>query len=86
MNDGLNRREWLRKLTATGVAAGLGGYAARGATAQDPGESSGFQQSIINPNEVVADRASPSVKDGMVIQPESEMLKPRRPVFLRKVG
>lgn len=73
MNEGMNRRDWLRKLTATGMAAGIGGLSARGVAAQNPGESSGFQSSVIETNEVVGDRASPSIENGRVIQPAREL-------------
>ncbi len=73
MNDGMNRRDWLRKLTASGVAAGLGSCAAHSVWAQNPGESSGFQSSIINSDELVAERASPSIENGRVIQPAREL-------------
>lgn len=73
MDDGINRRDWLRKITASGVAAGLGGHAVHARAQQSPGESSGFQSSIVNPNEVVANRASPSVKDGNVFQPARQL-------------
>ena len=73
MSDGMNRRDWLRRLTTTGVAAGLGSCAARSVAAQDPGESSGFQSSVINSEEVQANRASPSLDKGRVIQPAREL-------------
>ncbi len=69
MNDELSRRDWLRTLGASGVAAGLGNLAARTAVAQNPGESSGFQSSIINASEIQANRASPSLVEGQVMQP-----------------
>ncbi len=73
MNGGMNRRDWLRHLTASGVAAGLGGYAVRNASAQTTGESSGFQSSVIDSDEVMAHRANPSLRDGHVMQPAREL-------------
>ncbi len=73
MSDGMSRRDWLRTLTASSVAAGLGNYAAHSASAQNPGESNGFQSSIINENEVQANRASPSLENGHVMQPAREL-------------
>ena len=58
MDDSLNRRDWLRVLGISGVAAGLSSLRA-GAAA---GQESGFQSSIVNSNEVQANRASPSLK------------------------
>ncbi len=75
-SDGMNRRQWLRGITATGMAAGLGGMAARtlqAQAAQTPGESSGFQSSIINRDEVVAQRGSPVLENGKVMQPAREL-------------
>ena len=42
-------------------------------TNQSPGESSGFQSSIINSDEVVANRASPVLENGKVMQPAREL-------------
>ena len=72
MKNEINRRDWLRRLTATGMVAGLSGSAVRYAQGQNPGES-GFQSSIIDSNEVVAGRASPTLKDGRVLQPAREL-------------
>ncbi len=47
MNGKSNRREWIRKLTASGLAAGCTGFLNRHTSAQSPGESSGFQSSIL---------------------------------------
>lgn len=73
MHNSMNRRDWLRALTASGVAAGVGGAVARSAVGQNPGESSGFKSSIISENEVVSDRASPRVENGRVLQPAREL-------------
>lgn len=69
MGDSLNRRDWLRVLGISGVAAGLSSLRARDAGAQE----SGFQSSIVNSNEVQANRASPSLIDGNVVQPRREL-------------
>jgi len=73
MSNDLNRRQWLRRMTATGMAAGFAGVTARDAAAQNPGESSGFQSSIINTNETMADHANPSVENGRVMQPARQL-------------
>ena len=73
MNDHMNRRQWLRTVGASSVAAGFGALHAAQPAAQRPGESSGFQSTVINPREVQADRASPSIAGGKVIQPQREL-------------
>ena len=67
MGDSLNRRDWLRVLGISGVAAGLSSLRTGNAGAQE----SGFQSSIVNSNEVQANRASPSLIDGKVVQTSS---------------
>ena len=69
MDDSLNRRDWLRVLGISGVAAGLSSLRAGDAAAQD----SGFQSSVVDSNEVQANRASPSFVDGKIIQPSREL-------------
>jgi len=73
MGSPMNRRDWLRVVSYSGVAAGLGAVGSRPAGAQDPGESSGFQSSIIASDKIQANRASPSLVDGKVIQPQREL-------------
>lgn len=73
MNDAMNRRQWLRTLTVSGAAAGLGASLSPPIAAQNPGESSGFQSSVINARETQAQGASPSVEDGRVLQPAREL-------------
>jgi len=69
----MNRRELLRVLGASGVAAGLGALGQRPAAAQSLGESNGFQSHVIAGHEVQIARACPSIIDGKVIQPRSEL-------------
>ncbi|MBN2476132.1 MAG: FAD-dependent oxidoreductase [Pirellulales bacterium] len=69
MDDSLNRRDWLRTLGASGLAAGLGAWHAGHAAAQE----SGFQSSVIDQHEVQPNRACPSLTDGKVIQPRREL-------------
>ena len=73
MGESMNRRDWLRTMGVSSVAAGLGAAAAGRADGAQPGESSGFQSSIIAEREIQADRASPSLVDGKVIQPAREL-------------
>jgi NADPH-dependent 2,4-dienoyl-CoA reductase/sulfur reductase-like enzyme len=70
MGDWMNRRDWLRAMGISGVAAGVGSFAPGSGLAQ---ESSGFQSSVIADQEVQAHRASPSFLNGKVIQPEREL-------------
>jgi len=58
---------------ASGMVAGAAGAGLNQANAQSPGESSGFQSSVLNAHEVVADRASPSLQNGRVLQPAREL-------------
>jgi ribulose 1,5-bisphosphate synthetase/thiazole synthase len=44
-----------------------------GRAAQSPGESSGFDSTVLDPRKVQANRASPSLVDGKVIQPQREL-------------
>ena len=74
MSNSMNRRDWLRILGASGVAAGLGTTGSRSQAAERRrGESSGFQSSIISTNEVQPNRANPHLVDGKVIQPQREL-------------
>jgi ribulose 1,5-bisphosphate synthetase/thiazole synthase len=73
MSDAMNRRDWLRTLTISGAAAGLGASLPRATAAQNPGEQSGFQSSVINPQEVQAPRFNPTVENGRVLQPAREL-------------
>ena len=78
MSGKSNRREWIHKLTVSGMAAGLTGFLNRSTSAQSPGESSGFQSSILEDREVIADRASPVLENGRVLQPARELPVIRR--------
>jgi ribulose 1,5-bisphosphate synthetase/thiazole synthase len=69
MSSPLNRRDWIRFIGASGVAAGLRTGQVRDAAAQE----GSFQSSTIAKDEVQANRASPSMVDGKVIQPQREL-------------
>lgn len=69
MDHGMNRRDWLRLLGASGTAAGLGAMPLGRAQAQE----SGFESSIIASNKIQADRANPTLVDGRIIQPQREL-------------
>ena len=73
MDKQMNRRDWLCLMGVSGVAAGLGTAGSHRAAAQQLGGSSGFQSSIIAGREVQANRASPSLVGGKVIQPQREL-------------
>jgi ribulose 1,5-bisphosphate synthetase/thiazole synthase len=73
MDGSMDRRAWLRLLGGSGAAAGLAGLGLRPAGAQNPGESSGFQSSIIARGKVDAERDNAVLVDGQVIQPERRL-------------
>ncbi len=73
MSEWMNRRDWLRAIGSTGVAAGLGAAASRPAGAQSVGESSGFESSVIAEGVVQPNRANPTVVGGKVMQPAREL-------------
>jgi ribulose 1,5-bisphosphate synthetase/thiazole synthase len=73
MGKPINRRDWLRWMGFSGMAAGWGALGPQRAAAQQLGESSGFQSSIIADREIQADRASPSIVGGKVVQPRREL-------------
>ena len=73
MHHSMNRRDWIRVVTASSAAAGLGVTATPTAPAQTPGESSGFQSSVIKANEIVSPQNCPSVVEGRVLQPAREL-------------
>ena len=73
MKEPLNRRDWLRAIGYTGMAAGLGAAGSRPAGAQNVGESSGFQSSVIAEGVIQPNRANPTVVGGKVMQPAREL-------------
>jgi hypothetical protein len=73
MNQSMDRRAWLRLLGRSGAAAGLAGLGMRHAGAQNPGESSGFQSSILARNKVDTEGDPAVLVDGQVIQPERRL-------------
>lgn len=72
MNPPLNRRDWLRVLGLSGLAAGLGVRTGEGA-APAVGESSGFQSHVVASGKVEANRAPAMIENGKVIQPRREL-------------
>jgi ribulose 1,5-bisphosphate synthetase/thiazole synthase len=73
MDHPLNRRDWLRILGASGAAAGLSAWNAGQAAETAPTEGSGFSSHVIKPKAVQANRASPTVVGGKVMQPQREL-------------
>ncbi len=69
MDPSINRRDWLRILGGSGLAAGIGSLAGKYAAAQE----SGFQSSIIAEHKIQENRANPTIVDGRVIQPQREL-------------
>jgi len=72
MSQSISRREWLRMIGYSGVAVGVGA-AASDAAAPGPGESSGFQSSILARRTTQPNRASATFLGGKVIQPQREL-------------
>ncbi|MBP7053901.1 MAG: FAD-dependent oxidoreductase [Phycisphaerae bacterium] len=73
MGDPMNRRECLRMLGVSGLTAGLGSIAAGPCLAQRPGESTGFESSVLAAHKVRTDGAAAMLADGKVIQPAREL-------------
>lgn len=73
MNDPMNRRECLRVLGVSGLGVGLGAVTTVPALAQNPGESTGFESSVIATHKVRADGVGATLVDGKVIQPAREL-------------
>ncbi len=73
MDKHMNRRQCLRTLGASSLAAGLGLTMDKSAWAQRPGESSGFQSSVIQSHKIEADGAPAILEGGKVIQPRREL-------------
>ena len=73
----LNRRDWLRVLGLSGMAAGLGPLSVAEAGTTPPrgrsGEGSGFTSHTVAKNEVLANRANPTVVGGKIVQPQREL-------------
>ncbi len=63
MSKSLNRRDWLRAIGLTSVAAGLGGTR----------EAIAFDSSVISEHAFQANRANPTVVGGKVMQPAREL-------------
>ncbi len=78
MDQPMNRREWLRRVGALGLTAGMGSFVPKRSPAQDVDVPSGFQSSIISRNQVQENRGSPSLVGGKVMQPRREL-----PIFHR---
>lgn len=73
MDPPIHRRDWLRLVGASGMAAGLGGMMGREACGQ-LGESSGFESSVIQSHKVEGYRGGVTLSaDGKVIQPQREL-------------
>jgi len=72
MSRSISRREWLRMIGYSGVAAGVGAAGSEAGAAAAPGES-GFQRSIIAENATQGNRASPTLVGGRVLQPAREL-------------
>lgn len=70
MDNSMHRRQWLRRLGWTGAAAGLSGLGLGNARGQDPGESSGFQSSVIARGKVEPNRYHATLVNGQVVQPQ----------------
>ncbi len=73
MSQSMDRRAWLRLVGRSGAVAGLAGLGFGRAGAQQPGESTGFQSSIIARDKVLTDRANATLVDGQVIQPQRKL-------------
>ncbi len=73
MNDPMNRRECLMRFGLSGLTVGLGSVTATPLLAQNPGESTGFESSVIASHKVQANSAGATLVDGRVIQPAREL-------------
>lgn len=73
LSESMNRRDWLRAIGYAGMAAGLESAASRPAGAQNIGESSGFQSSVIAEGVIQSNRANPTLVGGRVLQPAREL-------------
>ncbi len=74
MNERISRRELLRLVGASGLAAGLGGsLSCDSGFADPPREASGFTGSVINGHVVQSTATCPSLVNGEVIQPARKL-------------
>ncbi|MBN1817842.1 MAG: FAD-dependent oxidoreductase [Sedimentisphaerales bacterium] len=73
MKDRINRRDCLRMLGYSGLAAGLSGIPGRRLWAQNLGESSGFQSSVISASKIEPRGVNAVFMDGQVIQPQRQL-------------
>ena len=69
----MNRRDWLRALGLAGAAAGLAPLGRQEAAGQDVGEASGFESHTVASRTTQANRASPALVGGKVMQPQREL-------------
>ncbi len=69
----MNRRNWLRLLGASGLAAGLGPKARAQSASTTVGEGSGFTSSVISPSVILPTDNNAKVEGGRVIQPAREL-------------
>ncbi len=74
MSHQLSRRELLRMVGTSGLAAGLGGALAGKAVLADPPRTSpGFTGSVLHPNVVQPTTTCPTIVNGEVIQPQRKL-------------
>jgi len=69
----MNRRDWLRAMGLSGVAAGLVPLGPAQAADRDVALPGGFQSHVLAAGKVQTSRGSPSLVDGKVIQPRREL-------------
>jgi len=73
MNESINRRDCLRVLGYSGLAAGVGAVSPRQVFGQDLGGASGFESSVLAEHKREAHRGGAMLVDGKVIQPRREL-------------
>ena len=69
----MNRRDWLRALGLAGAAAGLAPLGRQGAAGQEVDQASGFESHTVAGRTTQANRASPALVGGKVVQPQREL-------------
>jgi hypothetical protein len=69
----ISRRDWIRLLGASGVAAGLGSGLPPVVEAGAPREGSSFEGSVAQPHVVQSTQTCPALSGGKVIQPRREL-------------